>query len=272
LIAPPFAIKYDNKRQGTINLNTISQFPVWAGLMQGHLNDDEFNDPSGINPPTPPMFTQLSFDSFIENRRGYDIPTPLMTRRISTGSPYNYDPANLNAGFPTEFGGVFRSATDSPKALALRNLASTAVDETNLLRRRSVHGSLLRGGLTLEANETPPTPPAPSLFVRDGGEIPLPTTNLHHDRFRNAFMRYQTLMRMPNLVSDNSQVFLIRMTLGFFELDAATQTLQTEYNVDIGQNKRYHATFVVDRSIPVGFVPGEDLNARDIVVFESYQQ
>ncbi len=85
-------------------------------------------------------------------------------------------------------------------------------------------------------------------------------------------MKYQTLMRMPNLVSDNSQVFLIRLTLGFFEVDAQTQTLQNEYNADIGQNTRYQATFVVDRSIPVGFIPGQDLNARDVVIFESYAQ
>jgi hypothetical protein len=43
-------------------------------------------------------------------------------------------------------------------------------------------------------------------------------------------------------------------------------------NVDIGQNTRFHATFVVDRSIPVGFIPGQDINAQDIVIFESYAQ
>jgi hypothetical protein len=30
--------------------------------------------------------------------------------------------------------------------------------------------------------------------------------------------------------------------------------------------------FIVDRSIPVGFIPGQDLNARDVVVFESYPE
>ncbi len=85
-------------------------------------------------------------------------------------------------------------------------------------------------------------------------------------------MRYQTLMRMPNLAADNSQVFVIRLTLGFFEVDPATQNLKDEYNADIGQNERYQATFVIDRSVPVGFDPGKDLNARDIVIFESYAQ
>ena len=93
------------------------------------------------------------------------------------------------------------------------------------------------------------------------------------DRTRNPFMRYQTLMRMPNLVSDNSQTFLVRMTLGFFEVDSAnTNSLGAEYNESIGQNRRYQAMFIIDRSIPVGFMPGKDLNARDTVVFERFYQ
>jgi hypothetical protein len=62
------------------------------------------------------------------------------------------------------------------------------------------------------------------------------------------------------------------MTLGFFEVDAATGELGREYNADAGMSERYQATFVVDRSIPVGFEPGKDLNARDVVIFESYGQ
>ena len=79
-------------------------------------------------------------------------------------------------------------------------------------------------------------------------------------------------MRMPNLASDNSQVFLLRMTVGFFEVDAATQSLGREYNAEIGRSQRYKGTFVIDRSVPVGFSPGNDLNARDVVIFESYAQ
>ena len=71
-----------------------------------------------------------------------------------------------------------------------------------------------------------------------------------------------------------SQVFLIRLTLGFFEVkvDGGTKGLGREYNSDTGMSERYKATFVVDRSIPVGFAPGKDFNARNVVVFESYGQ
>ena len=49
-------------------------------------------------------------------------------------------------------------------------------------------------------------------------------------------------------------------------------SLGAEYNANIGKNERYRAMFIVDRSIPVGFDPGKDLNARDVVVFESHDQ
>lgn len=85
--------------------------------------------------------------------------------------------------------------------------------------------------------------------------------------------RYQTLMRMPNLTSDNSQIYLIRLTMGLFEVDPNNvNSLGREYGADTGENERFKATFIIDRSIPVGFVPGEDLNARDVVIYESYEQ
>ncbi len=271
-LAPPFAIQYDNQRQGTINLNTLSQFPVWAGLMQGHLNAAEFTSVTGVIGSA----DQLSFQNFVNNRRGYAVNSSAAPTFVTGAGPFNYAPGHLSPDFPTEFAGVFRSATFSPKAIQVRT-------NPDVMRRRAVNGTLLRGAGDLAQNNSPGAA-HPSLFVRTAGQQPAvdpitaPTAvmpvsqNLHHDRLRNAFMRYQTLMRMPNLVSDNSQVFLVRLTVGLFEVDAQTLSLQDEYNADIGRNQRYQATFVIDRSIPVGFKPGEDLNARDVVVFESYGQ
>jgi hypothetical protein len=71
------------------------------------------------------------------------------------------------------------------------------------------------------------------------------------------------------------------MTIGFFEVDETWNNLAPgfvwrsmgrEYNEDIGQNQRYQAMFIIDRSRPVGFLPGQNLNARDVVVFEKYFQ
>ena len=264
LLGTPFNIKYDNYRQGTINLNTISKFPVWAGLMQGHMTASEFSSPNSST-------GQFAYDNFQQVRRGYNVSRNTQPTKVTAGAgPYNYAPSYLNSAFPTEFGGVFRPGVHANKAIQTRVNGAGQNGSRDQLRRTSVNGGLMRD----TANLTATTPAQTSMFVRRADQLPITTggNNPSLDRLRNPFMRQQTLMRMPNLVSDNSQVFLVRMTVGFFEVDAATQSLGREYNAEIGGSQRYQGTFVIDRSIPVGFSPGSDLNARDVVIFESYAQ
>ena len=262
LFTPPFNFVYGNRRQGRINLNSISEFPVWVGLMKGHLNNVEFTSTTG----TPSTADQLSYENFLRNRRGYDPPGGPPDRVTTPGASYNYDPDVIDPRIPTQIAGVFKNSLDSEHAPVIRDTT-----DANLLRRRGVNANLFRGSGTLEENEVPIST---SLFVRAGTQLPNPdpTVNPHLDRDRNAFMRYQTLMRMPNLVSDNSQTFLLRLTLGFFEVDSATLSLGREYGEELGLNERYKATFIVDRSKEVGFIPGQDLNARDVVIYERYDQ
>jgi hypothetical protein len=150
-----------------------------------------------------------------------------------------------------------------------------------LLRRRGVDASYFRHRDILSTNDPPSEKP---LFVRDNAQQPPPVAGAgdhSRDRQRDAFIRHQTLMRMANLASDNSQTFVVWMTIGFFEVDETWNNLAPgfvwrsmgrEYNEDIGQNQRYQAMFIIDRSRPVGFLPGQNLNARDVVVFEKYFQ
>lgn len=261
LLRPPFNTVYDNQRIGRINLNTVSQFPVWAGLMQGHLNSSEFSTVDGVAGQN-----QLSFRQFLESRRGYPL-SP--SRTVIQGGDINYDPANLSHQFPTQFVGLYRNAMSSMFTPALPDATAS-----NIMRRREANTTLLRVNGQVASTDPPSGTPAPvSQYVRGQNQIPNDAVNLPHlDRNRSAFLRYQTLMRMPNLVTDNSQLYLIRLTMGFFEVDANTGSLGREYNEDLGQNKRYRAMYIIDRSKEVGFIPGQDLNARDVVLFESYMQ
>lgn len=261
LYNPPFNYRYDGQRQGRINLNTLAEFPVWRGLMQGHMFGDEYTDPASPR--------QLSFKQFLRNRRGYDLPIPV---GLSQGTdPTRYDPR-----FPTEFAGVYRPHAEAGLAPRVNGVDATTRE---LLRRRGVDGSYFRHR-DPQATANPSEEP---LFVRDVNQQPVPATAVNTDhsqnRQRDAFIRYQTLMRMPNLAADNSQTYVVWMTIGFFEVEenitatvASPPSLGREYNEDIGQNQRYQAMFIIDRSKPVGFKPGEDLNARDVVVFEKYFQ
>ncbi|EMI42575.1 hypothetical protein [Rhodopirellula sp. SWK7] len=272
LYAAPFNFVENNRRIGKVNLNTVEEFTTWKGLMQGHLNATEYTTAAGGGTET-----QLAYNEFIEARRGYTPPGTKNTVVTSDSStPVNYLPNQLDPRFPTQFAGVFKRSTQGHLAPELRDLTTTGVDDSEDLRRRRVNAGLLRAAGRLDQQEaTGGTSPNPiSMFVRASTQTPVITpTNLHQNRNRNAFLKYQTLMRMPNLVSDNSQTFLVRMTLGFFEVDATnTQNLGVEYNEDKGENRRYQAMFIIDRSIPVGFIPGQDVNARDTVVFERYFQ
>ena len=242
LYAPPFNYLYDNQRQATVNLNTVASPEAWQGLMQGHL-EDLGNDPN------------LSFNAFRRQRQGY------ADAAISKGNPgsgnlrYRRD---LDPRFPTRFAGIYRSTFNQ------RYNDSDVIPSNNALSNPEVNMGLLRNKVIAGGSNRQP------MFVR-----PFPaTSDPARNHSRNALLQYQTLTRMPNLVADNSQVFLIRLTLGFFEVqvDGGTKGLGREYNSDTGMSERYKATFVVDRSIPVGFAPGKDLNARNVVVFESYGQ
>ena len=204
--------------------------------MQGHL-EDLGNDPN------------LSFNAFRRQRRGY------ADAAISKGNPgsgnlrYRRD---LDPRFPTRFAGIYRSTFNQ------RYNDSDVIPSNNALSNPEVNMGLLRNKVIAGGSNRQP------MFVR-----PFPaTSDPARNHSRNALLQYQTLTRMPNLVADNSQVFLIRLTLGFFEVqvDGGTKGLGREYNSDTGMSERYKATFVVDRSIPVGFA-GKDLNAPECCCF-----
>jgi hypothetical protein len=268
---PPLNIDYDNQRLAQVNFNTISDFNVWVGVMQGHLNPSEFNMLAGGADAD-----QLAFQSFLATRRGYGtpqpVPPPVPTAGIGNG-PINYDPANLSHRYPSQFVGMLRNHVWSNQFPAIRDDAG--FDARAVARRRGVNGTLLRVAGLLETSDPGVVrDPHGAQFVRGAGQLPDASLSgaPQMNRDRDAFLRYQTLMRMPNLVSNNSQIYLIRTTMGFFEVDADTGNLGREYNEELGQNQRYRAMYIIDRSKEVGFIPGKNLNARDVVLFESYAQ
>jgi hypothetical protein len=75
-----------------------------------------------------------------------------------------------------------------------------------------------------------------------------------HPRDKHPFLAHATAIRLANTATIRSNVFAVWITLEVTE-DTATVP-HVEY-------KRLFA--IVDRSIPVGFSPGEDLNVRDTI-------
>ncbi|MGQ9576006.1 MAG: hypothetical protein ACUVUC_11885 [Thermoguttaceae bacterium] len=97
---------------------------------------------------------------------------------------------------------------------------------------------------------------------------------------RNPFFRYQGLQRLGNLVTTRSNVYAIWITVGYFEvqpwpggIDAAHPDgymLGQEVGSDTGEIRRHRAFYIFDRSIPVGFVHGQDLNVEKGVLVKRY--
>ena len=91
----------------------------------------------------------------------------------------------------------------------------------------------------------------------------------------NPYFRYQELSRLGNLVTTRSHVFAVWITMGFFEVEPAAGgvsavhpdgfQLGRELGEDSGTVKRHRAFYVIDRSIPVAYEPGENHNVDHAV-------
>lgn len=118
--------------------------------------------------------------------------------------------------------------------------------------------------------------------------------NPAYDADRNEYFRLQKRQRMANTTTQRSSVFAVWITVGYFELEevaipipndpnVALQNVNfgngmvewrtaigREYGLDRGKVRRDRAFYLVDRSIPVGFLPGENLNVDQAVITRKY--
>ncbi len=118
------------------------------------------------------------------------------------------------------------------------------------------------------------------------------------DGERNPYFYYQPMTRLGNLVTNRSNVYAVWITVGYFEVEPAPSwsditvqqrfggdgstgspatvaalalynrvypdgyMLGKELGSDTGDTHRHRGFYIVDRSEPVGFKPGEDLNVE----------
>lgn len=180
---------------------------------------------------TAPTATPWGWNEYSNSLRGY-VPAAGV---ISNGNP------RLNPNSPTQFGGVFKSSFSAGFVPQVRTpleaAAATNPINTTIARMSSDDKPLFADATAYSAAGTP----------------------------RNPFRDFQHVARLANLVTTRSNVFAVRVTLGFFEFDPATG-LGREYGEDEGRVKRHKAFYVMDRSIPVGYIPGEDLNTNDCII------
>ena len=105
---------------------------------------------------------------------------------------------------------------------------------------------------------------------------------------RHSTFKYQSVQRLDNLVTGRSNVYGMWITMGYFEVTVASQTaellnngvtvvddpdgyqLGQEIGNDRGEIRRHRAFYMIDRSIPAAFEPGENHNVDKTVILRRY--
>jgi len=250
----PFHFKPSYVAAGKINLNTISfdssgHSRALRALEYNYLAGDRS---SAFNPTIEAQFAM--------SRQGYMAPdsNDFFGRVVH--------PA-MHPDFPTRVVGAFRPTMSSNIAPTLREADANA----KMRSRFGVESTLLRSLdptadlLSAQARQSI-TVDTPMLFqsteVPAGGNIDPDSLNA-----KQNFVRMQRAMRLPNLVTNQSNVFAIWVTVSLFEYDPITG-YGNEYLGDDGLPKRERQFFIVDRTIPVGFKQGEDLNTDRTILLQ----
>lgn len=182
------------------------------------------------------------WQQLVSSRRGYLIPGP-----NTAATAYA-----ANASFPTLFAHPFRSAAGG----TLTPLAS-------MRPPREIDATLLRPGATL--NTTDP------LFAYTA-------TDAYRDTSRNPYFRYQAITKLANLTTTRSNVYAVWITMGDFEVEAVPiddahpdgYALGAERSNAAGEMRRHRAFYLYDRTVPVGFQRGSDLNAANGLLLEQF--
>ncbi len=86
---------------------------------------------------------------------------------------------------------------------------------------------------------------------------------------QHAYFRMQGLQRLGNVLTTQSNVYAVWITVGYFEVDAAGAPIR-ELGDDTGEIVRHRGFYVIDRSIPVGFQRGCNHDVDNCILLRSY--
>jgi hypothetical protein len=173
--------------------------------------------------------------------------------------------SEMHPEFATRFAGAYRPALSS-------NLSAGAPAEPAFGRpgfadsnakdrqRFPVESGLLRSSNSVIPSASSPPTNDPMLMRR-------PVVTPDHVNNTQPFDYFQRSMRLPNITTNQSNVFAVWVTVGLFEYDPISG-FGEEYVTETGGVQRERKFYIIDRTIPVGFKQGEDLNTRRTILLE----
>jgi len=232
---PPFNTVSNHREPGRVNINTINSPQVWINVVGGQ---------PGPTAPGP------AFGDIRDSRQGY------------TGGAYAFDNT-----YPSIFGNPFRS-TGGADMVPIPGIRPTAASG---LAHKPINVTLFRAtGVSPTLDSTSDTP----LLAKN------PTSLKYDDYRRSAYFYFQPLNRLANKLTTHSNVYAVWVTVGYFEVSANSggvdaghpdgYQLGQELGSDTGEIERHRGFYIIDRSIPVGFQRGQDLNSNDTVLLKRF--
>lgn len=253
---PPFHGVSTYRDPGRINLNTI---------VDGATTDLNGSTPSPHDDAIPSVWEGV--------------------RAGRNGFPAWFDAANTSrslavsrqgfSGNPHEFPSAFMNPFRSFGGAQMRLPGFPARDEIDVtIFRRQGTEVYTSNNAYNNANPHP-------LFVDDLTINTSPLNAPWADGLRNPYFYFQDMQRYANLITTRSNVYAIWMTVGYFEVtpwggygntnpNPPVPVVDTvhpdgfqlgqELGVDTGEVQRHRAFYIFDRSLPVGFRRGENLN------------
>ena len=92
----------------------------------------------------------------------------------------------------------------------------------------------------------------------------------HIDPGIHPYFYFQGLSRQASLLTTQSNVYAIWITVGYFEVNDAGVYNGKEYGVDSGNVRRHRGFYIFDRSVPVAYERGRDHNVERGVMLRRY--
>jgi len=223
------------------------------------------------------------------------IPSPYVNMQIQAPGNNAHPPFN---GIPTyrEPGRINLNTITSPTVFqglanfhpALQGLWDKFVQSRNAQPFRTPGGAALsptapNREIDVTLLRSDPTDASRPLFQFDDKNGALgPATDYN----RSSYFRYQAIQKLGSVTTCHSNVFAVWITVGYFEVTpAANPTLKDaagnlvypdgfqlgqELGGDSGDITRHRAFYMIDRSIPVGFIRGQDVNHDKAVLVRRY--
>lgn len=221
------------REPGRININTINDERVWNALMC--------------------EYTGIEWFQIIACRRGYGP--------IASGTPMWLD----NSASPTYFSNPFRGNA-AGELVPLAGFEKIDI-EASMLRSYPLtppviptfHSNSSQIAGAIQPNGSASATPPIALMRPD-------FSNKFDQADRNPYFRYKLMNRLNNLVTTQSNVYAVWVTMAYFQSNNDSQALQDELWKEEGNPERHRAFYIIDRSIPVAFEPGENHNVDDAIL------